>query len=96
MVQTIIASFFLPFWLLAAFFDPARAECICACVDGTNSAICSTDSELPPACAPELCPTVNYEIAPVDPDIIEPAGTQQCIMRQVEENGRYVWRSLCE
>lgn len=86
----------LPVWLIFSIVSPAQAECFCQCVDGVHQPICDSAAELPPQCAPQLCPATSFQIRPADEDVIEPIGTQRCVPRQVFENGQYVWRELCE
>lgn len=91
-----MSLFLFPFYLVFGIISPARADCICQCVNGENIPICDSFSELAPQCAPELCPAVSFSIAPADEEDIGPIGTQRCSMHQVFEDGQYVWRQLCE
>lgn len=85
-----------PLYLIFSIITPAYAECNCTCVDQVMTPICDSASEMPPTCSAELCPALSFETPPTQEEGIEPIGTQRCVMRQVEENGVYVWRSLCE
>ena len=91
-----IAALVLMLALIAA--APARADCVCRCVDGQMQPLCSNSIDIPPVCMPTVCGIVPPSIAPIDMPKIPPIGTSQCSQRQVQNpaTGRYEWRRVCE
>lgn len=74
-----------------------RAECRCACVDGTVKAVCQSAAELPPICGAGLCGVAPPAIRPVGPRAVPPVGARTCSQHQVQNSitGRYEWQTLC-
>lgn len=83
--------------LLFACPAVAFADCRCACVNGETRALCSSSTDVAPACAPRVCPVVPASVQPVNPARVPPVGTSRCYQRQVydELQRRYVWRQVC-
>jgi hypothetical protein len=90
-----IVSFLLMAGVLAA--RPARAACVCRCVEGVMRSLCDNTIEIRPICPPTVCPITPPGIAPINPPQAPPLGTQQCVPRQVfnPQTGRYEWRTIC-
>src|SRR5262245_5924414 len=74
-----------------------NSDCRCACVNGEVVPLCSNSLDLPPICAPRICPIVPSAIEPIQPPRIPPVGTSQCTMKQVLNRftGRYEWKEIC-
>jgi len=77
--------------------NDARAACVCRCVNGSMRALCSSSIDLPPICAPQVCPLTPPSIAPIQPPRVPPIGTTYCRQVQVvnPHTGRYEWREVC-
>lgn len=83
---------------LLAALTPARASCVCRCVDGEVEPICSSSIDIPPICAPSICPIAPPSIAPIRPPVLAPLGTTECRQAQVlnPSTRRYEWRRVCD
>jgi len=53
----------------------SQAGCICQCVNGTVTPICSSTFDISPICSPAICPITPPSIAPINPLRIPPIGT---------------------
>lgn len=73
----------------------ASASCQCACINGEVEAICSSTLDVPPACAPRVCPIVPPSVRPIDPPRVPPIGTSECRSEQVWNGEKYVWVRIC-
>jgi hypothetical protein len=54
---------------------PAQADCECACVDGLNQPVCSSDAEVRPTCPDAVCaiaPPAVSEEAEEEPELPPP------------------------
>ena len=82
--------------MLAANF--AHAGCTCTCVDGEVKALCTNKLELPPLCAPRMCPTPPPQLKPLDQPQLPPLGTKACTNEQVLNpvTNKYEWRRVCK
>ena len=90
----------------AAFFvEEANAHCVCRCVNGSVQPICSSEVDLPPICAPIICPIVppsvtqmQPSVTPMQPAIVPPIGTSFCSLQQVPSpyTNQYEWRRVCQ
>lgn len=80
------------------FSSAAFADCICQCVNGEVQSICSSSIDLPPICAPRVCPIVPPAVHPIDPPVIPPIGTNKCESKQVwnQYTEQHEWRLICE
>ncbi len=80
------------------FATQAVAACRCMCIDGEVRPICSSSIDLPPICAPRICPIKPPSVEPINPPRVPPIGTKKCTMKQVynEYTQRYEWKQLCE
>ena len=76
----------------------AEARCVCRCVNGDVQPICESAIDLPPICAPQVCPLTPPSIAPIMPPTVPPIGTTDCGEKQVLDpyTGRYEWRPVCQ
>lgn len=74
----------------------AQAECVCRCVNGQMQPICRSALDIAPFC-PGMCPLAGPSIAPIQPPMLPPLGTQSCQQAQVYNSyaGRYEWRTVC-
>ena len=83
---------------LAAVPTWSYASCVCRCVDGEMTPICTSSIDIRPLCPPTICPLVPPSIQPIQPPVIPPIGTTRCEQKQVwsEAQHRYVWREICE
>ena len=43
------------------------SSCRCTCVNGEVKALCSSSIDVPPICAPRVCPIVTPSVKPVAP-----------------------------
>ncbi len=84
--------------LLAGVPAVSVAECVCRCVNGEVKAICRSSIDLPPICAPTICPIVPPAIAPIPAPMVPPIGTKQCNPEQVYNSftKRYEWKTVCK
>lgn len=75
----------------------ASAACVCRCVDGEVKAICSSSIDLPPICAPRICPLTPPSLEPLPRPTLPPIGTKTCRQEQVynEYTKRYEWKTIC-
>jgi hypothetical protein len=73
-------------------------SCHCACVNGEVKALCSSSTDVPPVCAPRVCPIVTPSVKPIAPPRVPPVGTSTCKMKQVynETTKKYEWKSVCK
>jgi hypothetical protein len=97
----------LPFTLVAAVgvvlgagllaVIPARAACVCRCIDEVMQPLCDNTIEIRPICPPTVCPIAPPSIAPINPPRVPPIGTQQCIQQRVLDprTRMYEWRTVC-
>ena len=76
----------------------ASAACVCRCVGGEVKALCQSSIDLPPICAPQVCPIVPPAVAPIPAPRVPPIGTSSCKEVQVLNpvTNRYEWRSVCK
>ena len=93
-----------PFLFLLVVFTAVLAgaqktnSCRCACVNGEVKALCSSSIDVPPVCAPRVCPIVTPSVKPVEPPRVPPVGTSKCTLKQVynERTKKYEWKSVCQ
>ena len=73
-------------------------NCLCRCVNGEMTPICSSSIDLPPICPPTVCPIVPPSVQPINPPVVPPIGTSQCQNKQVlnQRTGQYEWRVICQ
>jgi len=73
------------------------AECICRCVNGEVRPICRSSLDVPPPCAPQVCPIVPPSIAPIAAPRVPPVGTTSCRQVQVynPRTMQHEWREVC-
>ena len=83
---------------VVASISSAEARCVCRCVNGDVQPICESSIDLPPICAPQICPHTPPSIAPIMPPTVPPIGTAGCEEKQVLNpyTGRYEWRRVCQ
>ncbi len=76
---------------------PAKAACVCRCVEGIMQPLCDNTIEIRPICPPTVCPITPPGIPPITPPQVPPLGTRQCVQRQVfnPQTGMYEWRTVC-
>ena len=90
---------FLVITLLVASLFPyeVNARCACNCVDGRVMALCSNTLEIPPICAPRICPLRSPSIKPLPSLQLKPLGTTYCRQAQVYNawTNRYEWQRVC-
>ena len=97
-----MASRFLAFLVALSFtqigsISPAKADCVCSCVNGENIALCSSTLDIEPICPPKICPIVPPSIRPIETPSIPPIGTTSCRNEQVynQYTRRYEWQRVC-
>lgn len=75
----------------------AFAGCSCRCVNGTVQALCSSTLDIPPICAPRICPSTTPSIKPLPSLKLNPLGTSSCRQKQVLNpyTGMYQWKRVC-
>ena len=73
-------------------------NCVCRCVNGEMTPICSSSIDLPPICPPTICQLVPPSIQPISPPSLPPIGTSQCQNKQVFNpySNRYEWKLICQ
>lgn len=86
------------FCLLAIFTVSANADCTCTCVNGQVRALCSVSYEVPPVCAPMVCPITPAAVQPITPAYVPPIGTSRCQNKQILNpyTNMYEWRMICQ
>ena len=79
-------------------FSPAKAACVCSCVNGNNIPICESSLDIEPICPPKICPIVPPSIRPIETPSIPPIGTTHCRNEQVynQYTMRYEWKRVCQ
>lgn len=89
-VTAFVAAAFLP--------STADAECECRCMGGQNRPLCTSTMEIPPICAPTVCPIQPPALQPLMAPSLPPLGTVSCSMRQVYNPAarQYQWESICQ
>lgn len=87
------------FVLALILFMPAFAlgDCYCTCVNGKNQPICESTIDLPPICAPKVCPLEPPSVKPINPPTVPPIGTETCVQQQVWDHNKrkYEWKQVC-
>ena len=73
-------------------------NCVCRCVNGQMTPICSNSIDIPPICPPTVCQLVPPSVQPITPPTIPPIGTSQCQNKQVLNpyTNRYEWKLICQ
>jgi len=84
--------------MLVIFSGGAHAECECRCMSGQNRPICASTMEIPPICAPTVCPIEPPSIQPLMAPQLPPLGTSNCQLRQVWNPyaRQYQWQRICQ
>ena len=84
------------FWFLISTYS--FGNCVCRCVNGEMTPLCSNSLDLPPICPPTICPIVPPSVQPISPLYIPPIGTSQCQNKQIlnQRTGQYEWRLICQ
>ena len=98
-----IRKAFLVVWLFLLFGfisigTLVKADCVCTCVNGEVTALCSSSLDIAPICAPRICPLTPPSIAPIQSPKISPLGTTSCRQMQVLNayTLRYEWKRVCQ
>ncbi len=75
----------------------AGAACVCRCVNGEVKPLCQNAIDLPPICAPLVCPIVPPRVEPIMPPKVPPVGTSSCHQEQVLNpyTRQYEWKIVC-
>jgi hypothetical protein len=89
---------FLLFCFLFLISTNSFGNCVCRCVNGEMTPLCSNSLDLPPICPPTICPIVPPSVQPISPLYIPPIGTSQCQNKQIlnQRTGQYEWRLICQ
>ena len=89
---------FLTITFLLLFSTHSFGNCVCRCVNGEMTPICSSSIDLPPICPLTLCPLTPPSLQPLNPLVLPPLGTSQCQNKQVlnQRSGQYEWRVICQ
>jgi len=82
---------------LLIFSTLSYGNCVCRCVNGEMTPLCSSSIDLPPICPPTICPIVPPSVQPINPPVVPPIGTSRCEYQQVinPRTGYYEWRNIC-
>ena len=74
------------------------ADCFCTCINGENQPLCDNTLEIPPICAPVVCPIEPPAIEPIEVPSIPPIGTKECWQEQVLNpyTNEYEWQEVCQ
>ncbi len=77
---------------------PARADCLCTCVDGAVEPLCTSGFDVPPVCEPRFCPQPPPSLKPATYTEDRPEGAEDCDLKQVmnPHTEKYEWRVLCQ
>ena len=83
--------------LLLTISQNVMADCVCSCINGKVTPICSNAIDLTPICAPQVCPIAPPSIQPIDPPTVPPIGTKSCTNMQVFNayTKQYEWKLIC-
>ena len=89
---------FFTITFLLLFSTHSFGNCVCRCVNGEMTPICSSSIDLPPICPPTICQLVPPSIQPISPPSLPPIGTSQCQNKQVLNpySNRYEWKLICQ
>lgn len=90
--------FYILLTLILFFYTKSvTAACSCRCVNGSVQALCSSTLEIPPICAPRICPSTSPSIKPFPSLKLNPMGTNSCSQKQVlnPNTGLYQWKRVC-
>jgi hypothetical protein len=84
---------------VASFSTAAWADCRCSCVKGQIEPVCSSESDLPPVCAPRACSAKPMRTSLIDDkSFVATKTAKRC--REVtvpnERTGAYVTKQVCE
>jgi hypothetical protein len=73
-------------------------NCVCRCVDGEMTPICTNAIEVRPICPPTVCQIVPPSVQPINPPTVPPVGTSQCQNKQVLNpyTRQYEWKMICQ
>ena len=84
--------------MVASLPTAAFAACKCSCVDGQIEPVCSTYSELPPACSARACTVKPTRASLVSLDKSELSNKGQCRETLVlnQQTGAYVPKKVCQ
>ena len=87
----------LLFLMLLLFSQSVMSDCVCRCVNGEVTPLCSNTLDLKPICSPQICPIVPPSIQPITPPTIPPIGTTGCQNQQVFNpyTHQYEWKLIC-
>ena len=92
-------KFFYIFLICILFLHTktVSAGCSCRCVNGSVQALCSSTLEIPPICAPRICPSTSPSVKPLPSLKLNPLGTTSCRQKQVLNpyTGLYQWKRVC-
>ena len=98
-----VRNTFLVIWFCLSFLfisvgTLAKASCVCTCVNGEVTALCSSTLDIAPICAPRICPLTPPSIAPIQSPKLNPLGTTSCRQMQVLNpyTFRYEWKRVCQ
>jgi hypothetical protein len=92
------AALLLAATLVASLSTAASAACKCSCVEGQIEPVCSTNSELPPACSARACTVKPTRAALVSLDKSDLSNKGQCRETLVlnQQTGAYVPKKVCQ
>ncbi len=73
----------------------AHASCVCRCVAGEVKPICTQAIDMPPICAPAICPASP---AVLPSNRIPAFGSESCSRQSVFDprTGRYETKTICQ
>jgi len=85
-------------WLLGLLLialESTHASCVCRCVGGEVQPICTQAIDMPPICAPAICPASP---AALPSNRIPAFGTESCSRQSVFDprTGLYEVRTICK
>ena len=75
---------------------PARAACLCQCVDGEMQPLCESTIDLKPICPRAVCFPPPPSLAPLNPATLPPLGATACRQAQLcDSYGNCRWQQVC-
>ena len=91
-VATLLAAL-----VIASLSTQASAACKCSCVNAQIEAVCTSQTDLPPVCAPRTCTAKPLHAALVNESSVASSSTKQCHETQMlnPQTGAYVSKQVC-
>jgi hypothetical protein len=88
-----LIAFVVGFPITLTISTPGHARCFCQCVGGRVVPLCDSTSDIRPACAPSLCPSI---VPGAGTDKSDLSQAPKCEQRQLCDSlGRCRLREIC-